>query len=599
MTITTQPRTVSPQKVQRRPRAVSTAPAGPRPAPDRRDVRWDGAGTFFRLTSGVATAVDVCLFDGDRMTAVGLERTQPDTRTAYCRGVGLGQRYGFRVQGPNAPELGHRCDPSIVLLDPYARLIHGSTLDAAGARPISVVVDEAFDWGDDQRPRRSWRDIVIYEAHVKGFSQRLDAVPPALRGTYAGLGHPASIEYLLRLGVTAIELLPVHAFLHDGLLIGRGLRNYWGYNTLGFFAPHAEYASTSEDAVNEFKTMVRALHRAGLEVILDVVYNHTAEGNHLGPTLHLKGIDNRGYYRLLDTDPSQYFDCTGTGNSLDLTQAPALALVMDSARYWVLEMHVDGFRFDLATTVARSHRDFDAAGPFLAAAGQDPVLRDVKLIAEPWDVCDGGYQLGAFPRRWAEWNDKYRDDVRDFWRSVNGGLPRLAARVAGSHDVFGGSARAPAGSVNIVTTHDGFTLRDLVSYNDKHNEANGEENNDGSSDNRSWNLGVEGPTDDAEIGATRARQVRNFLVTLLLSQGVPMLLHGDESGRTQQGNNNAYCQDGDLSYIDWAHADQTLIAFTAMLIRFRRDPTPVPSAVSRGSLWRCRSFGGSIRTGGR
>ena len=530
---------------------------------------WDGAGTNFAVCSSVATAIDLCLFHrGGGERRFPLQQRSADTWSGYAPGIGPGQQYGFRVHGPMAPHEGHRCDPSIVLVDPYARALVNTMFCDEAAPPRSIVVDPRFNWGDDLRPARPWRETVLYEMHVKSFTRRLRALEPRLRGTFAGLASEASIDHLLGLGVTAVELMPVHAFLHDNMVTGRGLRNFWGYSTLGFFAPHSEYAVKPLDAVAEFKRMVRALHAAGLEVILDVVYNHTTEGNHLGPTVCLKGLDNAGYYRLVEHDRSLYFDCTGTGNSLDLRHPQALRLVLDSLRYWVTDMHVDGFRFDLAATLGRTAHDFDPTAVFFGAIAQDPVLRQVKMIAEPWDLCTGGYQLGNFPRGWAEWNDRYRDTVRDFWRSADGALPDFATRVSGSRDVFG-DVRGPLASINFVTSHDGFTLTDLVSYNDKHNEANGEQNRDGTSDNRSWNLGAEGPTSDAAILARRARQRRNFLATLLLSQGVPMLLSGDELGRTQGGNNNAYCQDNDTSWIDWDRADQGLADFVHGLIQFR------------------------------
>jgi glycogen operon protein len=543
--------------------------------------------------SEAAIGVDLCLFDDD-----GAERRVrlPEV-TAFCwhgyvPGIGPGQRYGYRVHGPWEPAEGRRCNPNKLLLDPYARAITGdlkwgpailpyridnpddhSDEDSAAHVPRSVVVDTAFDWGADRPLRRPLPDSIVYETHVKGFTARMPEIPRELRGTYAGMAHPAAIEYLTRLGVTAVELMPVHQFVHDGHLIERGLRNYWGYNSIGFFAPHAEYASTagSLGQVTEFKAMVKALHAAGIEVILDVVYNHTAEGNHLGPMLSFKGLDNAAYYRLVDDDRRHYMDYTGTGNSLNMRHPHSLQLVMDSLRYWVTEMHVDGFRFDLAATLARELYDVDRLSAFFDIVHQDPVLNRVKLIAEPWDLGMGGYQVGNFPVLWCEWNGKFRDVARDYWRSREATLGEFAMRLTGSADLYQDDGRKPYASINFVTAHDGFTLRDLVSYTDKHNEANGEENRDGESHNRSWNLGAEGPTDDAAINAARGRQQRNLLTTLVLSQGVPMILGGDEIGRTQGGNNNAYCQDNEISWFDWEHADRELLAFTQRLIAFRRD----------------------------
>jgi isoamylase len=555
-------------------------------------AHWDGTGTNFSVFSEVATRIELCLFDED-----GHERRVrlPEV-TAFCwhgyfPGIGPGQRYGYRVHGPWAPEEGHRCNPAKLLLDPYARAIAGpvthdpallpyasaddpdaaSTADSAPYLPRSVVVDPQFEWGDDRPLRRPLHETLIYETHVKGFSATLPGIPPPLRGTYAALAHPVAIEYLQRLGVTAVELLPVHHFIHDGHLVDRGLRNYWGYNSIGYFAPHAEYAAgDGGEQVVEFKRMVRELHAAGIEVILDVVYNHTAEGNHLGPMLSFKGLDNAAYYRTVETDRRFYMDYTGTGNSLNMQHPHALQLVMDSLRYWTLEMHVDGFRFDLAAALARELYDVDRLSAFFDIIHQDPVLNRVKLIAEPWDVGVGGYQVGNFPVLWCEWNGKYRDTARDYWRSQEATLGEFAARLTGSADLYQDDGRKPYASINFVTAHDGFTLRDLVSYNEKHNDANGEDGRDGESHNRSWNLGVEGPTEDAAVLELRARQQRNFLTTLLLSQGVPMLLGGDEIGRTQGGNNNAYCQDNEISWYDWEHADLDLLAFTRQLIAFRQ-----------------------------
>ena len=498
----------------------------------------------------------------------------------YLPGVGHGQRYGYRVHGPYEPDRGLRCNPSKLLADPYALAMDGcfdgdeSTFghrfadpdgppnddDSAAHVARSVVTSPFFDWSDDRPPRVPWADTVIYEAHVKGFTMRHPEVPEALRGTYAGLAHPAALDHLTGLGVTAVELMPVHQFVHDPHLLERGLRNYWGYNTIGYFAPHGAYAAggTGGEQVAEFKSLVKLLHQAGLEVILDVVYNHTAEGNHLGPTLSLKGFDNPAYYRLVGDDQRYYMDYTGTGNSLNARHPQVLQLIMDSLRYWVTEMHVDGFRFDLASTLARGLHEVDRLSAFFDLIHQDPIVNRVKLIAEPWDVGEGGYQVGKFPWLWSEWNGRYRDCVRDYWRGEPATLPELANRLTGSSDLYEDDGRRPAASVNFVTAHDGFTLADLVSYDHKHNEANGEENRDGESHNRSWNCGTEGPTDDPEIRALRRRQQRNFLATVLLSQGVPMLCGGDEMARTQHGNNNAYCQDNELSWLDWSHLDPGL-----------------------------------------
>jgi glycogen operon protein len=555
-------------------------------------AHWDGRGTNFSVFSEVAQRVFLCLFDPDGVERrIRMREVTAFCWHAYLPDIGPGQRYGFRVEGPWAPEHGHRCNPNKLLLDPYARAIAGpvqwgpevlpyevghqdqiSSQDSAAHVPRSIVVDSQFDWGDDQPLRRPLHESVIYEVHVKGFTAGMPEVPAELRGTYAGLSHPAALEHLRTLGVTAVELLPVHHFIHDGHLIDRGLRNYWGYNSIGYFAPHGEYA-TSGDAgqqVSEFKAMVKALHASGLEVILDVVYNHTAEGNHLGPMLSFKGFDNAAYYRTVEDDRRYYMDYTGTGNSLNMRHPSTLQLVMDSLRYWVTEMHVDGFRFDLAATLARELYDVDRLSAFFDIIHQDPVLNRVKLIAEPWDIGVGGYQVGNFPVLWCEWNGKYRDVVRDYWRSQDATLGEFAARLTGSSDLYQNDGRKPSASVNFVTAHDGFTLRDLVSYNEKHNEANGENNQDGESHNRSWNLGSEGTAADETIAAARRRQQRNFLATLLLSQGVPMLLGGDEIGRTQQGNNNAYCQDNDISWFDWESPDRPLFDFTRRVIEFRR-----------------------------
>jgi isoamylase len=555
---------------------------------------YDGSGTNFALFSEVAERVELCLFEADGAeTRVDLPEVTAFCWHGYLPEVGPGQRYGFRVHGPWAPAEGHRCNPNKLLLDPYAKAIDSTVqwaeavfpyhfADPEGSRndqdsgpyvPKGIVVNPFFDWGNDRHPRTPWHETIIYEAHLKGFTARHPEVPDDLHGTYSGLAHPAAVEHLRRLGVTAVELMPVHEFVHDARLVERGLRNYWGYNSIGFLAPHHEYAARPQPGqqVQEFKQLVKTLHEAGLEVILDVVYNHTAEGNHLGPVLSFKGIDNAAYYRLVADDRRYYMDYTGTGNSLNMRHPHVLQLIMDSLRYWVLEMHVDGFRFDLAATLARELHDVDRLSAFFDLIQQDPVLRQAKLIAEPWDVGAGGYQVGNFPPLWSEWNGKYRDTVRDYWRSVDQTLSEFAYRLTGSSDLYEGTGRRPSASINFVTVHDGFTQRDLVSYNEKHNEANGEDNRDGESHNRSWNCGVEGDTDDPAILALRGRQVRNFLSTLFLSQGIPMLLMGDELGRTQRGNNNAYCQDNDLSYVQWREADTALLDFTARLIRLRRD----------------------------
>jgi glycogen operon protein len=559
-------------------------------------AHYDGSGTNFALFSSVAERVELCLFDdhgGERRVA--LPEVTAECWHGYVPDVSPGQRFGFRVHGPWAPEHGHRCNPNKLLLDPYAKAIDGAVQwgqpvfpyplgepdgapdasDSAASMPKAVVVNPFFDWRDDRFPRTPSHRTVIYEAHVRGLTARHPGVPEALRGRYAGIAHPVVIEHLTRLGVTALELMPVHQFVHDASLLERGLRNYWGYNTIGFFAPHDEYAAgEAGEQVTEFKTMVRALHAAGIEVILDVVYNHTAEGNHLGPMLAFKGIDNAAYYRTVADDPRHYVDYTGCGNSLNMRHPHVLQLIMDSLRYWIEEMHVDGFRFDLAAALARELHDVDRLSAFFDLIQQDPVVSQAKLIAEPWDLGEGGYQVGNFPPVWSEWNGRYRDDVRDFWRGADSSVDSLAQRLTGSSDLYGGSRRRPWASVNFVTAHDGFTLRDLVSYDHKHNQANGEDDRDGESHNRSWNCGVEGPTDDPDVLALRARQQRNFLATLFLSQGIPMLLAGDEIGRSQGGNNNAYCQDNEISWLDWEHADEELLAFTARVIGLR-DAEPV------------------------
>ncbi|MDP5183225.1 glycogen debranching protein GlgX [Blastococcus sp. BMG 814] len=555
---------------------------------------WDGRGTNFALWSAGASAVDLCLFDPDGTEhRHRLEETTHQVWHGRLPGVGPGQRYGYRVHGGYDPSSGFRYNPAKLLLDPYARAVDGDLelhtalfghpfehadsavpddQDSAPHVPRGVVVHDPFPWDGDRPLRRSWSDTVIYEVHVKGATARHPGVPPHLRGTYAGLAHPAFVEHLLALGVTAVELLPVHHFVSEPHLLRRGLTNYWGYNTLGYFAPHAAYsaAGSGGQQVTEFKTMVKELHAAGIEVILDVVYNHTAEGDHTGPTLSFKGIDNPGYYRLDGGNPARYTDYTGCGNTLDVRRPAVLGLLMDSLRYWVTEMHVDGFRFDLAAALARSMRDVDRLSAFFDVVHQDPVVSQVKLIAEPWDVGPGGYQVGNFPPPWTEWNGKYRDTVRDVWAGAHVGVRDLAYRLTGSSDLYRSDGRRPFASINFVTAHDGFPLADLVTYEHKRNEANGEENRDGESHNRNWNCGVEGPTDDPEVLALRARQVRNLLATLLLSTGVPMLTAGDELGRTQGGNNNAYCQDNEISWLDWAAADEDLLAFVTRLVRLRR-----------------------------
>ncbi len=554
---------------------------------------YDGSGTNFSIFSEVAERVELCLFDEEgNEQRIELREVTGMCWHGYFPEVEPGQLYGFRVHGPWNPEEGHRCNPSKLLVDPYAKAIVGevrwdeavfpysfqdgpevkSESDSAPFVPRCVVHQPFFDWSGDRRLQLPLTQTIIYETHVKGFSIRHPDIPSELRGTYAGIGHPVSVEYFKQLGVTAVELMPVHQFIHDKHLVDKGLRNYWGYNSVGYFAPHNEYAADKRPggAVAEFKQMVKALHQAGIEVILDVVYNHTAEGNHLGPMLYLKGIDNAYYYRLTE-DKRYYMDYTGTGNSLNMRHPHVLQLIMDSLRYWILEMHVDGFRFDLASTLARELHDVDRLSAFFDIIQQDPVINQVKIIAEPWDVGEGGYQVGNFPPGWSEWNGKYRDCVRDFWRSQEQSLGEFAYRFTGSSDLYEDTSRLPFASVNFVTAHDGFTLNDLVSYNEKHNEANGEDNNDGESHNRSWNCGVEGPTDDPEILTLRARQKRNFLATLFLSQGIPMLLGGDETGRTQQGNNNSYCQDNEISWYDWENIDNDLLEFCRSLIHFRHE----------------------------
>ena len=558
---------------------------------------WDGTGTNFAVFSENAHGVELCLFDdAGSETRLALQEVDAFVWHGFVPGVGPGQRYGFRVHGPAEPAFGHRFNSSKLLIDPYARAIEGdvdwgpevfgydfgssaedlsiSEADDAARIPKGVVVDTSFYWEDDAPLRTPWHETVIYEAHVKGLTMNNPSIPPELRGTYAGLAHPSTIEHLQLLDVTAIELMPVHHFLHPQHLLDRGLRNYWGYDSIGFFAPYSGYSSAGArgDQVGEFKNMVKELHKAGIEVILDVVYNHTGEGNHLGPTLSFKGIDNEAYYRLVPDEPRFYFDFTGTGNTLNVRHPQVLKLIMDSLRYWATEMHVDGFRFDLASALARELFDVDRLSAFFDIIHQDPVLSTMKLIAEPWDVGEGGYQVGNFPPLWSEWNGKFRDTVRDYWRGESATLPEFAFRLTGSSDLYAEDGRRPKASINFITAHDGFTLHDLVTYNEKHNEANGEDNNDGEGHNRSWNCGVEGETDDPAINELRERQKRNFLTTLALSQGVPMFLGGDEMGRTQDGNNNAYCQDNDISWFDWSLRDENiaLLGFARRLMQFRR-----------------------------
>jgi isoamylase len=544
-------------------RAVVAPSAVWRGRPYPLGATWDGAGVNFALFSKHAERVELCLFDprGRReIERVALRERSDFVWHCYLPEVRPGLLYGYRLHGPHDPDRGHRFDANRVLLDPYARMIKAGRCQ---------VIDPAFTWGEDRRPRTPWQDTVVYELHVKGFTQRHPAVAEQLRGTYAALATEPVIDYLRQLGVTAIELLPIHSLVNEKRLLQQGLRNYWGYNSIGYFAPEMRYSATG--TLGEFKTMVKTLHAAGLEVILDVVYNHTGEGDHTGPTLSFRGIDNAVYYRLDPAHPRRYVNTAGTGNSFNAAHRVVLALIMDSLRYWVQEMHVDGFRFDLATTLARNTAGaFDRNVAFLAAVRQDPVISQVKLIAEPWDLGEGGYQLGNFPPGWAEWNDKYRDTARSFWRGDDGTIGELAARLSGSSDIFERSGRGPTASINYVTTHDGFTLHDLVSYERKHNEANHEGNRDGTDNNRSWNCGVEGPSAEESILALRKQQKRNLFATLLLSQGVPLLLAGDELGRTQLGNNNAYCQDNELSWVDWERADRELLEFVTGLLKLRK-----------------------------
>ncbi|MBI4943317.1 MAG: glycogen debranching protein GlgX [Actinobacteria bacterium] len=575
---------------------------------------FDGAGTNFALFSEMADRVELCLVSSDG-TEERIELSEVDGFVWHCYipRIGPGQRYGFRVHGPYDPSNGCRCNPSKILLDPYAKAIEGqidgheslfsyrfddqetfNDLDSLGHTMMSVVVNPYFDWGNDRPPRHEYHESVIYEAHVKGLTMTHPGIPDDIRGSYAAMAHPSVIQHLTDLGVTAVELMPVHQFVQDTTLVDKGLANDWGYNTIGFFAPHNSYSSAGQrgQQVQEFKAMVRALHEANIEVILDVVYNHTAEGNHMGPTLCFRGIDNGAYYRLVDEDRSHYYDTTGTGNSLLMRHPHVLQLIMDSLRYWVQEMHVDGFRFDLAATLARQFHEVDRLSAFFDIVQQDPVISQVKLIAEPWDIGEGGYQVGNFPPLWTEWNGKYRDTVRDFWRGEPATLGEFASRITGSSDLYQDDGRHPIASINFVTAHDGFTMRDLVSYNEKHNEANGEGNNDGESHNRSWNCGAEGDTDDETVVALRSRQQRNFIASLMLSQGVPMLLHGDELGRSQGGNNNGYCQDNEISWVDWKLEEwqNELLAFTQHLIALRKQH-PV--------FRRRRFFAGAPDQGGR
>jgi isoamylase len=554
---------------------------------------YDGAGTNFAIFSEVADRIELCLFDDDGTeTRLTLPEVDSYVWHGFVPTIEPGQLFGYRVHGPYDPSAGLRCNPNKLLLDPYSKAVDGifdwnqslfsynfgdpdsrNDEDSAPSMPKSVVINPFFDWANDRPPNHEYQDTVVYEAHVKGLTQTHPGIPEQIRGTYAAVAHPVIIDHLKSIGVTAIELMPIHHFANDSTLIDKGLSNYWGYNTVSFFAPDPKYSGATSPGgpVQEFKAMVRALHDAGIEVILDVVYNHTAEGNHMGPTLSMRGIDNAAYYRLMDDDKRYYMDHTGTGNSLNVGHPHALQLIMDSLRYWVTEMHVDGFRFDLASTLAREFYEVDRLATFFELVQQDPTVSQVKLIAEPWDVGPGGYQVGNFPPQWTEWNGKYRDTVRDFWRGEPSTLDEFAYRLSGSADLYERTGRRPVASINFITAHDGFTLRDLVSYNEKHNEANGEDNNDGESHNRSWNCGAEGPTDDAGINALRGRQQRNLITTLLLSQGVPMICHGDELGRTQSGNNNGYCQDNELTWIDWSEIDAGLLEFTRVITALRAN----------------------------
>lgn len=557
--------------------------------------KWDGKGVNFAIYSENASAVELCLFNAEGKESERILFTECTGYIwhAYVPGIEPGQHYGYRIDGPYEPENGHRFNKNKLLIDPYAKALAGdlqwddalfgyqvgheqedlsfSESDSASFIPKAVVIDQAYDWEGDTKPKTAYHTTIIYEAHVKGFTNTHPDIPGDIRGTYAALAHPATIDYLKQLGITAIELMPVHQFVTDKYLMDKNLTNYWGYNTIGYFAPDFRYSSSgvAGQQVKEFKDMVKAMHQAGIEVILDVVYNHTAEGNEKGPTLSFKGIDNSTYYRLTD-DKRYYMDYTGTGNTLNANLPNVLRLIMDSLRYWIIEMHVDGFRFDLASTLARELHEVDKLSSFLDIIYQDPVISQVKLIAEPWDVGEGGYQVGNFPPGWSEWNGKYRDCIRDYWRGEESRLAEFAERFMGSPDLYKGDSRKPTASINFITAHDGFTLHDLVSYNEKHNEQNGEDNNDGDSHNRSWNCGEEGETQNEEVNRLRAQQKRNMLTTLFLSQGMPMLVAGDEQGRTQKGNNNAYCQDNDISWIGWDHTDHDLLDFTRKLIEFRK-----------------------------
>lgn len=572
---------------------TTTYPGSPFPL----GATWDGQGVNFALYAENATRVELCLFNdpaGSAYDTVRLSDRSSNVWHVYLPGAKPGLLYGYRVHGPYEPAEGHRFNPNKLLIDPYAKAVSGtinwhnslfgyepghpdqdlsySETDSAPFIPKSVVIDQQFNWGDDKPPKTPYQQSIIYETHVKGFTKLHPGIPDEIRGTYRGMAHPATIEYIKQLGVTAVELMPVHHFVADRYLVDKGLTNYWGYNSIGFFAPDARYAASGccGEQVTEFKAMVKALHAAGIEVILDVVYNHTAEGNHLGPTLSFKGVDNAVYYRLTE-DKRYYMDYTGTGNTLNARLPNVLRLIMDSLRYWITDMHVDGFRFDLAATLARELHEVDRLSAFFDIIHQDPVISQVKLIAEPWDVGEGGYQVGKFPPGWAEWNGKYRDSIRDYWRGADSTLAEFASRITGSADLYKEDYRRPTASVNFITAHDGFTLHDLVSYNEKHNEANGEDNKDGESHNRSWNCGNEGPSHDPLVNTLRLRQKRNFIATLFLSQGVPMLLAGDEAGRTQQGNNNAYCQDNEVSWLNWAGIDEELLAFAKKMIALRRQ----------------------------
>lgn len=573
---------------------MTTYPGNPFPL----GATWNGQGVNFALYAENATRVELCLYqtpsDSDAYACIRISERSSNVWHIYLPEAKPGILYGYRVHGPYEPAAGHRFNPNKLLIDPYAKAVSGiiqwddslfgyqpgnaeedlsfSETDSAPFIPKSVVVDQQFNWEGDKSPKIPFHQSIIYETHVKGFTKLHPDIPEEIRGTYKGLAHPVLIDYLKALGITAIELMPVHHFVADRQLVDKGLTNYWGYNSIGFFAPDARYTATGNcgEQVTEFKEMVKALHAAGIEVILDVVYNHTAEGNHLGPTLSFKGVDNAVYYRLTE-DKRYYMDYTGTGNTLNARLPNVLRLIMDSLRYWITEMHVDGFRFDLAATLARELHEVDMLSAFFDIIHQDPVISQVKLIAEPWDVGEGGYQVGKFPPGWAEWNGKYRDSIRDYWRGEDSSLADFSARLTGSADLYKDDYRRPTASINFITAHDGFTLQDLVSYNDKHNEANGENNQDGESHNRSWNCGAEGPSQDPAINALRERQKKNFIATLFLSQGIPMLLAGDEAGRTQQGNNNAYCQDNEISWTNWQEMDPELIAFTRKVIALRQQ----------------------------